>query len=86
MATDPAHQRRGAARCLLEKLTELADDAGKDTYLVSTDAGRSVYAKAGFTAVKEIVLDLTEMGEKEGKERFTVSTAVVLSFWKTDEV
>jgi len=68
--TDPAHQRRGAARCLLEKLTEIADEAEHDVFLVSTDMARPVYEKFGFVASKSIVLDT---GEVEGKERFTVN-------------
>jgi hypothetical protein len=78
MATDPAHQKRGAAQCLLGKLTDLADEAGKDAYLISTDAGKSVYTKAGFMPVRELVLDLALMGEREGKERFTVSATIVI--------
>jgi hypothetical protein len=39
-----------------------------------------VYTKAGFTTVRDLVLDLTEMGEEEGKERFTVSSTIVVPY------
>jgi GNAT superfamily N-acetyltransferase len=73
IATDPSHQRRGAARRLLEKLAELADEAGQDIFLVATDSARPVYGKLSFKPVQEVTLDLEELGEVGGRERFTVS-------------
>jgi GNAT superfamily N-acetyltransferase len=73
LVTDPAFQRRGAAALLLDKLGEIADEAGQQIFLVSTDAARIVYEKALFAPVREVVLDLTHFGEAEGRERFTVS-------------
>ena len=74
LATDPAHQGRGAARCLLEKLGKIADEAGLQTFLVSTDSARPVYKKASFAPVQALELDLGRIGEAGGgRERFTVS-------------
>jgi GNAT superfamily N-acetyltransferase len=84
MATDPAHQRRGAAGCLLEKLAEIADQADQEIFLVSTDAARPVYEKASFVPVQEVVLSLAELRETEGRERFTVSLAIDAPLWKAD--
>jgi GNAT superfamily N-acetyltransferase len=76
LVTDPTHQRRGAASCLLDKLGEIADEAEQPTLLVSTDAARKVYEKAFFTPVREVVLDLTQLGETGARERFTVSVVI----------
>jgi predicted GNAT family acetyltransferase len=74
MATDPAYRRQGATRCLLSKLTQLADDTGKEAHLVATDMARSIYEKAGFVALREVMLHPVKMGDSDvGKERFTVS-------------
>lgn len=79
MATDPAYQRRGIGAALLEKLQEIADEDVLPMYLLSTTAGRKLYEKSGFRVVKEVVLDLEEMGEAtKGREVFTVS------FWLID--
>lgn len=71
------YQRRGAGSCLLTKFAAIADESGLPTYLVSTQAGRRLYEKAGFVVIKEFVLDLAEMGEtapgSERRETFTVS-------------
>jgi GNAT superfamily N-acetyltransferase len=76
LVTDPKFQKQGAARCLLNKLGEIADEAEQQTLLVSTDAARKVYEKASFTPVREVFLDLTQLGEAEARERFTVSAVI----------
>jgi hypothetical protein len=59
---------------LLKRIAEIADEASLPTFLVSTEVGRKLYEKAGFGVVKEVVLDLEEMGETTpGRETFTVS-------------
>lgn len=74
MATDPDYQRRGAGAALLEKVKAIADEEGLAIYLTSTETGRKLYERCGFQAVKEVVIDLEEMGEvKKGREMFTVS-------------
>jgi predicted acetyltransferase len=80
LATDLKYQRRGAAGCLLKKLTEIADQDARVVFLVSTDSARPVYEKFSFVPVQEVLLDLKEYGEVEGRERFTVSTIVDTCF------
>jgi hypothetical protein len=48
---------------------------------VSTDSGRPAYEKAGFEPIRELVLDLEEMGEDSlrGREKFTVCASVCFS-------
>ncbi|KAE9965820.1 hypothetical protein EG328_009376 [Venturia inaequalis] len=76
LATDPGYQRRGAGAALLEKIKAIADEKGLPMYLTSTETGRKLYERAGFQPMKEIVIDLEEMGEvKKGREMFTVSLA-----------
>lgn len=74
VATDPAHQRKGAASALLAHAVSLADASGINFHLVSLDAAKSQYEKFGFQGVKDFTLDLAEMGEVGGsREHYTVS-------------
>lgn len=74
VATDPAHQRKGAAGALLAHAVSLADAAGLNFHLVALDAAKPQYDKLGFKAIKRFTLDLAEMGEADGsKENYTVS-------------
>jgi len=54
MAVDPDYQGHGIAKRLLQKLCELADEAGQDIYLESTTAGLPLYKKAGFEVLGEL--------------------------------
>ena len=58
LATDPAHQRRGAAGCLLDKLSKLADQAGRVIFLVSTDSARPVYERFSSCPFERLLLIL----------------------------
>lgn len=78
LATDPEYQRRGAGAALLEKVKAIADEEGLAIYLTSTETGRKLYERAGFQVMKEIVIDLKEIGEvKKGREMFTVSFVLI---------
>jgi ribosomal protein S18 acetylase RimI-like enzyme len=72
MAVDPDYHGQGIAKRLLQKLCEIADEAGQDIYLESTTAARTLYKNAGFEVLGELViLDgeylLTSMLRKSGK-------------------
>ncbi|KAL1846250.1 hypothetical protein VTK73DRAFT_320 [Phialemonium thermophilum] len=48
LAVDPAHQRRGIGRLLLDWGLQRSAAEGRDVYLISTPAGKSLYLAAGF--------------------------------------
>jgi ribosomal protein S18 acetylase RimI-like enzyme len=54
MAVDPEYQGHGIARRMMQKLCELADEAGQDIYLESTTAGLPLYKRAGFEVLGEL--------------------------------
>jgi ribosomal protein S18 acetylase RimI-like enzyme len=54
MAVDPEFQGHGIASRLLQKLCELADQAGQDVYLEGTTAALRLYKKAGFEVLEEV--------------------------------
>ncbi|PVI03860.1 hypothetical protein DM02DRAFT_611975 [Periconia macrospinosa] len=68
LATHPEHQRRGAAKMLLDVGLKRADEEGLVMYLSSSWMGRPIYEKAGFELVKECDFDRGEWGG-EGVER-----------------
>ncbi|KAK3290226.1 acyl-CoA N-acyltransferase [Chaetomium fimeti] len=51
LAIDPAHQRRGIGKMLLQHGLDLVAKAGKDAFLVATAEGRGLYRSFGFLDV-----------------------------------
>ena len=60
--TDPKHQRRGAGRMLMDKLTEECKRTGLPGWLESSDAGHKLYQSSGFCDVGTIEEDMTRFG------------------------
>jgi len=60
LATDPAHERRGAGSMLIEVGLKEADKAGLDAYLDATKTGKPLYERMGFVGQKETSLDLAQ--------------------------
>ncbi|KAH8891974.1 putative GNAT family acetyltransferase [Thozetella sp. PMI_491] len=56
IAVDPQHRRRGVGKLLLEWGMQKAAAAGKDCFLMSTPAGRPLYAAAGFEEIGRLDL------------------------------
>ncbi|MCJ1328138.1 hypothetical protein MMC10_004813 [Thelotrema lepadinum] len=52
LATDPKHQRRGAATMLLKKGAEIAGQEQLESWLIATRSGEHVYRKVGFERVE----------------------------------
>lgn len=67
LATHPDHQRRGAAKILLDWGLKMADDLGVPTYLDGTSIGKPVYDKNGFKVIKTVEWDREPWGGK-GKD------------------
>ncbi|KAF2637120.1 hypothetical protein P280DRAFT_472635 [Massarina eburnea CBS 473.64] len=57
LATHPEHQKRGAAKLLLDWGLQKADEEGLLMYLDSSLAGRRMYEKRGFEVVREVRFD-----------------------------
>lgn len=73
LCTLPDHQRRGAAKMLLERGIELANEEGLDSWLVASIEGLPVYEKVGYRRVEggNMALDLEPLGGK-GVHRSTI--------------
>ena len=71
LVTDPEEQRRGAGAMLLKWGTDQADRAQLPSYLEASEAGKPLYTRWGFEAVKEVIFDLTKYGG-EGKDYNTI--------------
>jgi hypothetical protein len=65
-------ERRGAGSLLVKWGCERADEAGVEAYLEASEVGAPMYARHGFVALSEMVLDLRKYGG-EGVQRFIVS-------------
>lgn len=50
----PAYRRRGVGTLLLRWGLERADELGLETFLESTEIGRPLYARNGFSVLNEI--------------------------------
>jgi GNAT superfamily N-acetyltransferase len=64
LATDPSYQRRGLASKLLKHVLQIADKAGKMSYVEATEAGFPVYRKLGFKQVDIVEVDSAKWGGK----------------------
>ncbi|KAF6806378.1 hypothetical protein CSOJ01_08873 [Colletotrichum sojae] len=62
VATDPAHQRRGVGRQLMEWGLDEAARAGLPAYLVASPDGYPLYVRCGFVDVEEVQMDFTRFG------------------------
>ncbi|KAF6834463.1 hypothetical protein CPLU01_04928 [Colletotrichum plurivorum] len=62
VATDPAHQRRGVGRQLIEWGLDEAARVGFPAYLVASPDGYPLYVKCGFVDVEEVRMDFTRFG------------------------
>lgn len=64
LVTDPAHERKGAGKMLLEWGCKKADEQGLDAYLDATPIGRPLYQRYGFVIERESDIDLAQFGAK----------------------
>jgi GNAT superfamily N-acetyltransferase len=60
LTVDPAHQGRGVGTALLGWAAGLADRAGIDVWVHSSEAGFRAYSKAGFEVMGKLEVDLDE--------------------------
>jgi ribosomal protein S18 acetylase RimI-like enzyme len=60
--TDPAFQRKGAGKLLVEWGTKKADELGLPIYLEATQAGFGLYKRHGFEEIDVFDLDLDKYG------------------------
>ncbi|KAL8678351.1 MAG: hypothetical protein Q9186_005276 [Xanthomendoza sp. 1 TL-2023] len=58
LSVDPAHQRQGAGKLLLEVLIDFADESNLPVYVESTPAVRDMYLHRGFREVDHLEIDL----------------------------
>lgn len=72
IATLPEYQGKGCASMLLQSGLEKIDAEGAKTWLEATPQGQPVYAKFGWKAVDEIVVDLEKYGCGKWVQRITV--------------
>ena len=73
LITDPAHQRRGAGKLLINWGTAIADKANLPSILEASEVGRPLYMSHGFVPVEEEVFDLKKYSsDLEGTETNTV--------------
>lgn len=68
LVVDPAYQRRGAGGLLLDWGVAEADRLGVFAYLEGTPAGRPLYERYGFRAVKRTEFRLREYAPEEGED------------------
>jgi GNAT superfamily N-acetyltransferase len=60
--TDPKHQRRGAGKLLTQSCIDEANRLGLDVYVEASEAGKPLYEKLGFKAIKEVNFSLKDYG------------------------
>lgn len=56
LAIDPAHQRRGIGRILVQHGLDQAAKAGTDAFLIATPEGRGLYHSCGFREIGEPIM------------------------------
>lgn len=56
LATDPAHQGKGAARELLQWGVQRATEDGLPAYLEASDSGMVLYRKLGFVEARQLII------------------------------
>ncbi|KAF5667168.1 gnat family protein [Fusarium heterosporum] len=56
IGVQPGNQRRGIGKLLLQWGLDRAAEEGKDCYLVATEAGRPLYAAAGFEHLRTVLI------------------------------
>jgi GNAT superfamily N-acetyltransferase len=54
IAVDPAQQKRGIGRILVNWGVQQADKRAKKCYLFASEAGRRLYLSVGFEVVREV--------------------------------
>jgi GNAT superfamily N-acetyltransferase len=79
LATLAKHERRGAGSLLVKWGCDRADEAGVEAYLEASEIGAPMYARHGFVALPEMVLDLRKYGG-EDVMRFIVSIVVGIGY------
>ena len=80
LCTDPAFQRKGLAKRLLQHGLDLADAEGRKVYIEATKNGHPVYLKLGFKDIDILTMDLSKWGGKElGVNRIMIRDPKVLS-------
>jgi N-acetylglutamate synthase-like GNAT family acetyltransferase len=71
LVTDPAHQRRGAGKMLVEHGTRIADELGVRAVVEASTYGRHLYELCGFRMEKFIVLqDVPERYSSRPRQEF----------------
>ncbi|KAF3388566.1 hypothetical protein F1880_003321 [Penicillium rolfsii] len=69
--THPSYQRRGAAKALLQRCIQEADNLGLGVYLEATRDGQPLYEKCGFKTISSHTFEAAEFGG-EGTHQYTV--------------
>ncbi|KAB5513126.1 hypothetical protein GE09DRAFT_981423 [Coniochaeta sp. 2T2.1] len=62
LCVPPAFRRRGIASALIQKGLEEAEKLGLDTFVLAMRAGVSVYQKAGFVLLDQVLIDASDRG------------------------
>ena len=70
----PSHRRKGAARLFMDWGNSIADAKGMEAFVESTDDGRALYERSGFTVVNDFYIDPRKQDASEEyvkvKDRF----------------
>jgi GNAT superfamily N-acetyltransferase len=62
LCVPPAFRRRGIASTLIQRGLEEAEKLGLDMFVLSMKAGVSVYRKAGFVLIDQVLIDASDLG------------------------
>ncbi len=65
LAIDPAYQRMGIGRRLLDWGLKIADDEGWEAYIDASPEGKGLYEKCGWQTINTIDLDVGKWGGPE---------------------
>lgn len=72
LSVDPANQRQGAGKLLVDTLVNFADETGLPCYVESTPAAREMYIHRGFREVDRVDIDLGRWEQGFGMYRTTI--------------